>query len=240
MTDNTLLPPWALREATGEYREVGAQLCTKDGRKCGNAFVYAFAENHAEVITTSGTLMLLTEAEMAELFYPPQYIVDVEASRRKYAPRLLEPLSVPDELSAEALAAASDHLVTVPVNCLLDSATTPMIEAGIILDYDHPDSHAESEVFVAMVTLGWVLDQVVEERIDGQRIVQPKTEPPTADGVYLTKIHIIDGGGYTWRALEFFSDGWELDEVVDIYEADPGDFEIVYWEPLPRVEVPAK
>lgn len=76
-----LLPHWAIGFANGKISE-GAQLCTKDGRKTGNAVVFdieMFPDNtlRACVITDYANVMVLSEAEIQELFHPPKYIMDV-------------------------------------------------------------------------------------------------------------------------------------------------------------------
>lgn len=74
-----LLPEWAERKSNGNFMEVGAQLRTKDGRRCGNAIVYALAGSRGEiaiVITDAGNEMRLMESEFDERFYSPIYIME--------------------------------------------------------------------------------------------------------------------------------------------------------------------
>lgn len=83
MNSNLLTPPiphWAIGTTT-DYLAIGAQLCTRDGRRCGNAVTTAVVTRHgcnvAVVVTDMGTKMHLTESELQELFYPPEWLMDV-------------------------------------------------------------------------------------------------------------------------------------------------------------------
>ena len=75
------LPDWAI-DRTDKYC-VGAQLSTRDGRRVGNAVI---THNHFpspspwEVVTDAGSSMRLNEAELHELYWPPQYIMAVDTS----------------------------------------------------------------------------------------------------------------------------------------------------------------
>lgn len=82
------LPNWAVKESDGNYMEVGAQLATRDGRKIGNAYVDCIGPHVplgqvAVVITDIGNKVVMTAAELEELFYPPAYIMDVGEARAK-------------------------------------------------------------------------------------------------------------------------------------------------------------
>lgn len=96
------LPHWAIRTSEGNYLEVGAQLRTKDGRCCGNAFVtelVPYSDGLMEFLgeegftagirTDAGSDMRLTRVEMEEHFHPPQFIVDVEEAKLKF-PRMCD------------------------------------------------------------------------------------------------------------------------------------------------------
>lgn len=81
---NFLLPEWAVA-TTVHSTTIGAQLRTKDGRRCGNAVTVDFPVEHrglilAKVLTDAGTAMLLTENELDELFYKPEFVMDVSTS----------------------------------------------------------------------------------------------------------------------------------------------------------------
>tara|TARA_R110002020_G_scaffold279976_1_gene495760 strand:- start:109 stop:435 length:327 start_codon:yes stop_codon:yes gene_type:complete len=82
------LPHWAQSRSKGQYTELGAQLCTRDGRRTGNACVVAvlpapedprwtFGEVY-EVVTDMGTSTKLTLLELEGLFHPPEYIFKVD------------------------------------------------------------------------------------------------------------------------------------------------------------------
>jgi hypothetical protein len=77
------LPPWALRLSDGNYMEVGAQLATRNGRKIGNAVVSSIADNIATVTTDRGSIVRLYPSELAEMFYPPRYIMDPDYDKLK-------------------------------------------------------------------------------------------------------------------------------------------------------------
>lgn len=81
------LPPWAIGKSNGELK-VGVQLCTKDGRRMGNAVVtgqrtatWAYKDGTVpeiyEVVTDVGNKMRLTTNEVDELFYIGDYVMDV-------------------------------------------------------------------------------------------------------------------------------------------------------------------
>ena len=83
----TELPPpeWVTGEYTGTVHP-GLQLCTRDGRRIGNAITVSpgyylglGTEHRADVVTDQGTFMTLTFDEMRELFYRPEYFVDLKS-----------------------------------------------------------------------------------------------------------------------------------------------------------------
>ena len=78
---NELLPFWAERLSDGNYMEVGAQLCTRDGRSFGNAKVIGLGIIPvvqipiAIIRTEAGNEVKLTEKELSHYFYEPRYII---------------------------------------------------------------------------------------------------------------------------------------------------------------------
>lgn len=66
--------------------EIGSQLCTRDGRKCGNAVIVepvilTLRRSAAwTVITDAGNEMTLTEPELQELFYFPTQKMDLQTA----------------------------------------------------------------------------------------------------------------------------------------------------------------
>lgn len=92
-----MMPEWAIRRSTGDYRDPGAILATRDGRHIGNAVVLDWIKevhykvcgvvtSHAKVMTDIGTIIYLNEEEMEIRFFPPQYIADpveAEAARTR-------------------------------------------------------------------------------------------------------------------------------------------------------------
>lgn len=80
--DDYPLPHWAERRITKDdpndgYMVVGAQLCTRDDDRHGNAVVYRAAHGSlvATCITDVGTEMRLNLAELREGFHPPMYVM---------------------------------------------------------------------------------------------------------------------------------------------------------------------
>lgn len=74
-----LLPDWAI--GTTSELAPGAQLCTRDGRKVGNAVVCGpkvleHGREYWPVLTDAGTTLRLNDAELAELFWPPRWLMD--------------------------------------------------------------------------------------------------------------------------------------------------------------------
>ena len=90
------LPPWAIDRARGKP-VLGAQLPTRDGRRCGNAHIVDIAEPGEgewsmgqpvyHLLTDAGSEMRMTFSEMREQFYPPVWVSDVNAVWRKFGPR---------------------------------------------------------------------------------------------------------------------------------------------------------
>lgn len=73
------LPPWAIGVTNEPV--VGAQLCTRDGRRVGNAVVVGpkvseYGFEFLTVLTDAGNMMKLTESEISELFWPPHWLMD--------------------------------------------------------------------------------------------------------------------------------------------------------------------
>lgn len=89
-----LMPPPEWAQGVAEGLEVGAQLPTKDGRRCGNAHIVhesigVHPGGHAtlhqfRVLTDAGTELTLTPDEIEELFHPPTYVSDVRRIREKF------------------------------------------------------------------------------------------------------------------------------------------------------------
>jgi len=78
------LPEWATGRAS-KCTDIGAQLRTKDGRRCGNAVTVDFPIEHrglilAHVLTDAGSTMLLTESEMDQLFFSPEWTMDIASA----------------------------------------------------------------------------------------------------------------------------------------------------------------
>lgn len=78
------LPYWAVCHSDGDYMVIGTQLMTKDGRRCGNAYVDDIEElgKLAVVITDMRNVIRMTLNELKETFYPPLYVMDVIEARK--------------------------------------------------------------------------------------------------------------------------------------------------------------
>ncbi len=107
--EDCLLPEWAVRRSGGNYMEPGAQLATRDGRRCGNAYVDR-TEPHdslglvAVVVTDMGNSMRMTLRELEELFHSPAYVMRLDEARAR---RVLTP-NLADERDAGTGGEASD------------------------------------------------------------------------------------------------------------------------------------
>lgn len=78
------IPHWAINNCDGTY-VLGAQLPTRDGRRCGNAHIIHIepaiwdkSVSVHTVLTDAGNEMRLTADEINELFHPPKWISSVD------------------------------------------------------------------------------------------------------------------------------------------------------------------
>lgn len=77
-----VLPDWATAYKPDGEIEVGRQLCTRDGRRCGNAFVLREGTGIPamvfiptwEIITDAGNKLVCTKDEINEIWYVGEYI----------------------------------------------------------------------------------------------------------------------------------------------------------------------
>lgn len=77
-----VLPDWAESYSPDGVLRPGRQLCTKDGRRLGNAFITCEAGRVDaiisipiwEVVTDAGNVLKMTPQEIRELFYVGDYI----------------------------------------------------------------------------------------------------------------------------------------------------------------------
>ena len=91
--DLELMPHWAIGRANGEL-VLGAQLPTRDGRRCGNGHIVAIAPARwdpdvtlSHVLTDAGTHLKLTGEEVTELYYQPIWVSDVYEVLLKFKDR---------------------------------------------------------------------------------------------------------------------------------------------------------
>lgn len=86
------LPDWAIGKLNGEL-VLGAQLCTRDGRRTGNAHIIGITNSKYDgselflVLTDAGTKMACSRGEVEYFFYPPKYRSNVEEVLRKFQRR---------------------------------------------------------------------------------------------------------------------------------------------------------
>ena len=107
-------PSWATGTTT--TLAPGAQLCTKDGRKIGNAVITGEAVEHISgrfvwpVTTDAGTTLYLNDSEIDELFWPPQWLMD--------------PATAPGEIKAHLQSLSKDQvaLADAAVGEIMDQA----------------------------------------------------------------------------------------------------------------------
>lgn len=84
-----LLPDWAVAENLTKALEPGAQLCTKDGRKIGNAHIIKITDGCLGgkiylILTDAGTPVPLSETEVHELFYVGRWISDPDEVVKRF------------------------------------------------------------------------------------------------------------------------------------------------------------
>jgi hypothetical protein len=73
-------PDWAT--STIDAVCAGAQLCTRDGRRTGNAVVIKLIDSNSgtwQVLTDAGNTIFLSEKEIKESFYPPRWTMDIDS-----------------------------------------------------------------------------------------------------------------------------------------------------------------
>ena len=69
---------WIVGTTDGKL-QVGAQLCTLDGRRIGNGFIiniidHGLLENIYIVLTDAGNVIRFTKCEIMEVYHPPQFL----------------------------------------------------------------------------------------------------------------------------------------------------------------------
>ena len=90
------LPPWAIGRARGRLL-IGAQLPTRDGRRCGNAHIvdiipagngeWQIDQDTYHLLTDAGSEMRMLASEVHEQFYSPVWVSNVKDIWRKFGPR---------------------------------------------------------------------------------------------------------------------------------------------------------
>lgn len=95
MNTEEYLPEWAIKKSDGTLEE-GLQLCTKDGRRVGNAVIikkYTTTFHTGtpmetsfvtyEILTDTGNLAVVNEEEIVGYFYLGNYVMDVKEACKK-------------------------------------------------------------------------------------------------------------------------------------------------------------
>jgi hypothetical protein len=78
--DSCFWPHWATGMAGNIC--IGAQLCTRDGRRTGNAVVTGWISDKDrtwEVLTDAGNTLVVNEEEISALFYYPRWTMAVDS-----------------------------------------------------------------------------------------------------------------------------------------------------------------
>ena len=89
LLDEFPLPDWADHRSDGEYLELGAQLATRDGRRCGNAFVNGLRTVRdlgqvADIVTDACSELTMTRGELEEFFHQPTLVMNIDLARAKF------------------------------------------------------------------------------------------------------------------------------------------------------------
>ena len=78
LDDEYIKPEWALGPSRGIVED-GLQLCTRDGRRIGNALVCAtLSRDGYLVVTDMGTNLTLCTDEIDELFYRGAWLCEID------------------------------------------------------------------------------------------------------------------------------------------------------------------
>lgn len=82
------LPDWADRLSDGDVMVPMTQLCTKDGRRTGNAIVLHTEISHgyevAVIQTDAGHVFKMTRAEILEAFHLPTLILKTTVAEDRF------------------------------------------------------------------------------------------------------------------------------------------------------------
>lgn len=78
---NNMIPDWATGKNKLKELIVGTQLCTKDGRRTGNARIISIEERYGHIVyvarTDAGNLINLVESEVHSMFYIGEWLLPV-------------------------------------------------------------------------------------------------------------------------------------------------------------------
>ena len=86
-----ILPEWVIRKATPGLYEVGCNLPTRDGRRMGNAHIVkaepdklGLGRMYYTCLTDAGSTFVMNSSELAECFWPPKWVSDLNEILRKF------------------------------------------------------------------------------------------------------------------------------------------------------------
>lgn len=165
MTMDDWLPPWAIARAREPFT-VGASLPTRDGRRTGNAVIVSIRGTPelrvVEVVTDAGNMMVLSTAEVGELFHQPEFVMDLTthggyqrflatlgpddmAARRARLATALGDLGKVDEAPAPSTRAAP---LRTPLLVRLASAARELVH-NAVYDEEGDQTRAEFDAMVA-------------------------------------------------------------------------------------------
>lgn len=83
------LPEWAIAYNTDKKLIPGTQLCTKDGRRTGNAHIVGVSTNSSwgliyHLLTDAGSAMTYIESEILQGFWVGEFLADPKEVLRKF------------------------------------------------------------------------------------------------------------------------------------------------------------
>lgn len=174
------LPDWASAPAEGNFFP-SAQLCTRDGRVTGNAvlmwWTIVSGMPSAVVSTDAGNVIILTQAELEDMFYAPKFL-------------MREPLYA-------HLAGVATAGIEIPEEFRF------LFEiGGVPLDEDEEDdfeSYVEGPNPIVVSMMEAILDNLAEPEIVEDQVYQPSEDLDFGDNESFG-ISITDSDGDTTTA----------------------------------------
>jgi len=223
---NLYLPDWATGTTTAWC--VGAQLCTKDGRRLGNAVIASYHQGELspwEMVTDAGTTLRLNEAELDELFWPPSWVMNVASSP---GIRARAALAQPEPSHAELVEITETLARHTSRQDLADLAEVAIMRVRCACPTIEPVPVTERLPEPGKKVLAYHLNALGEPKTIIAEWVPAKTRKDSPEG---------DIGKYDCETDQFYwPEGWyeqiENWEGLEALLVDEG--EITHWRPLPR------